>query len=762
MKRITLSLVGFILAAGMVTLTIAEEFNPSEAVKNLDSLERKLSSFSLDEHETSEWVKKVENARSKTNNCITTTEAQIAVITDGILKLGDESKNEPAEVKKKRADLNKDKADKEKELASCRLVNLRADELLKLLSDYQQSMLAKRLLAVGPTFFELFDSQWELRSEWVSATWSLLIEDSGLHAFQLKHAFYLLLLNALSVLAGLYLRKRMQHFSDTHVWDKSYSATFTHALINTYSIFVPYLLASLAISSVFLSVTLEMKPKPLSTLIMIGLPIYIGLLSLAQFVFAPSRDSALLLNLLAPISRRISYRFKVLATLLFIAFILFASIVKQSLSNDAINFVRGFFAIALVINLSWTTWLLGYLPRSSGTLWLRVIVQVSLIIILVAELAGYRNLSFQVLLGVFGSLLAFGIYSMLSKLAKDFFDGIEYGRQAWHRKIRRGFSLKSGDHFPGLLWFQAIVFVGLWVSFAIALLRIWGMSDADMAEYQSYVINGFTVGSLEIVPARIIIALLSFGLLVALSSWLKNYLDRQWLAKTKIDRGSREAIVIISGYSGMTVAFLVGLGVAGVEFKNLAIVAGALSVGIGFGLQNIVNNFVSGLILLFERPIRRGDWIVVGNTEGYVKRIRIRSTQIETFDHADVIVPNSELISTQVTNWMLSDQQGRARVPVGVAYGSDTEKVKAILLQVAEEHDLVISNDEKYPSRVLFMGFGDSALNFELRVYIKNVDQRLRVISDLNFTIDRKFRENGVEIPFPKRDLYIKEMPGKE
>lgn len=762
MKKITSILFYLVLAMGFTTVSVALDFNPTEVVKNLDKLERDLSRFNLDEKDTTDWVNRVQEAHAKTNNCITTTEAQIAVISEALLKLGDESKNEPREVKQKRAALRKDQDEKQKELASCRLVNLRADELLKLLGDYQQAMLARHLLAQGPTFFELFDSQWELRHEWVDATWTLLDEDSGLRAFSLKSAFYLLMFTGLSVLAGFYLRKRMQHFSDTHVWDKTYSATFSHALINTYSIFLPYLFGALAISSVFLTLTLEMKPKPLTTLIMIGLPVYIGLLSLAQFVFAPSRDSALLLNLIAPISRRICYRFKVLATLLFIAFILFASIVKQSMSNDAINFVRGFFAIALVINLSWTTWLLGYLPRSSATLWLRIIVQVSLIVILVAELAGYRNLSFQVLLGVFGSLLAFGLYSMLSKLTKDFFDGIEYGRQGWHRKIRKGFSLKSSDHFPGLLWFQAMVFVGLWVGLAIALLRIWGMSEADMAEYQSYVMNGFKVGSLDIVPSRIFIALLSFGLLVAFSSWLKNYLDRQWLAKTKIDRGSREAIVIISGYTGITVALLVGLGVAGVEFKNLAIVAGALSVGIGFGLQNIVNNFVSGLILLFERPIRRGDWIVVGNTEGYVKRIRIRSTQIETFDHADVIVPNSELISTQVTNWMLSDQQGRARVPVGVAYGSDTEKVEAILLEAAAEHELVISDDDKYPSRVLFMGFGESSLDFELRVYIKNVDQRLRVISDLNFAIDRKFREHGVEIPFPKRDLYIKEMPGKE
>ena len=742
-------------------LLLAQEFNPGETVKKLDQLEKQLSAQTLNETETADWVSKVENARTRTNTCITTTEAAIAVIDDGVLKLGEPAKNEPAEVRKKRNDLLKDKADKEKELASCRLVQLRAEELLKVLSDYQRQLLSKRLLARGPTFFELFDTQWELRSEWVTSGWQLIVDDAGLHAFTLKYLGILVLVNILAVIAALYLRRHMQHYADTHKWDNTYSSTFGHALLNTYSIFLPYILGSVSISSMFLALTYDMQPAPLSTLIMTGLPIYIFMLSISQFVFAPSRDSALLVSLPKSIARRICYRFKVLATLLFIAFILFASIVKQSVSGDAVNFVRGFFGIALVINLSWTTWLLGYLPRSSGTLWLRIIVQFSLVLILIGELAGYRNLSFQVLLGVFGSLLAFGIYSMLKRLFIEFFDGIENGRQHWHRNIRKFFRLKSGDHFPGLLLLQIIFFSSLWLGLAIALLRIWGMSDADMAEYQGYVLEGFKVGSLDIVPARIFLALISFGALVAVNSWLKNSLDRDWLAKTKIDRGTREAIVIIIGYSGFAIAVLVGLGVAGMDFTNLAIVAGALSVGIGFGLQNIVNNFVSGLILLFERPVKRGDWIVVGNTEGYVKRIRIRSTQIETFDHADVIVPNSELISGQVTNWMLTDQYGRARVPVGVAYGSDTDKVKQLLLEVAEEHPMVVTDRENMPPRVLFLRFGNSSLDFELRVFIQNVDNRLNVISDLNFAIDRKFREHGIEIPYPKQDLYIKELPPK-
>jgi small-conductance mechanosensitive channel len=194
-----------------------------------------------------------------------------------------------------------------------------------------------------------------------------------------------------------------------------------------------------------------------------------------------------------------------------------------------------------------------------------------------------------------------------------------------------------------------------------------------------------------------------------------------------------------------------------VEFTNLAIIAGALSVGIGFGLQNIVNNFVSGLILLIERPIRTGDWIVVGSTEGYVKKISIRSTQIQTFDRADVIVPNSELISGQVTNWMLSDPWGRVRVPVGVAYGSDTTRVMQILVDAANKHPQVMNNYPGIPEpRVLFIGFGDSSLDFELRCVIRDVDRRLQTRSDLYLAIDTAFREAGIEIPFPQRDLHFR------
>jgi small-conductance mechanosensitive channel len=268
--------------------------------------------------------------------------------------------------------------------------------------------------------------------------------------------------------------------------------------------------------------------------------------------------------------------------------------------------------------------------------------------------------------------------------------------------------------------------------------------------------NGFEIGSVEIVPIKFIIALLSFAVMLSLIGWIKRRMGKSWLGRSHMERGSKEAMISLTGYFGAAIAFLLALTIAGVELANLALIAGALSVGIGFGLQNIVNNFVSGLILLFERPIKTGDWIVVGGTEGYVKNISIRSTQIQTFDRSDVIVPNSELISGQVTNWMFRDLIGRVVVPVGVAYGSDTKKVEQILLDIAYRQDeVIIKSPVLNKPWVLFREFGDSSLNFELRCFIRNVDQRLNVISAINFEIDQAFREAGIEIPFPQRDVHL-------
>ncbi|WP_196139993.1 mechanosensitive ion channel family protein [Aliikangiella sp. G2MR2-5] len=271
-----------------------------------------------------------------------------------------------------------------------------------------------------------------------------------------------------------------------------------------------------------------------------------------------------------------------------------------------------------------------------------------------------------------------------------------------------------------------------------------------------WIVDGFTVGEIKIEPLSILAAVIVLVVLIRVTKWIKHKLDTRWLSRKRLTQSERDTITSIFGYISITLALLISLSVAGINIASLAIIAGALSFGIGFGLQNIVSNFISGIILLFERPIKRGDWIRVGGTEGVVKSINIRSTRLQTFDRSDVLVPNSDLLTNQVTNLMLSDSIGRIKISIGVAYGSDVEKVRDILVEIARAHpSALLGQKDISDPQALFLCFGDSALQFELRFFINNISDVFKVTSEVNFEIDKKFRELEIQIPFPQRDIHI-------
>ncbi|MCF8094235.1 MAG: mechanosensitive ion channel [Desulfobacteraceae bacterium] len=284
------------------------------------------------------------------------------------------------------------------------------------------------------------------------------------------------------------------------------------------------------------------------------------------------------------------------------------------------------------------------------------------------------------------------------------------------------------------------------------LVLAWGAPKTFLAEILDAVNYKITLGDFQLSLIGFVYALIVLLVIHTLAVITKEALRRWILKNVELEDGFKDSIVRITGYVLWAVGILVALRVVGVSATALTVVFGALGIGLGFGLQNIFNNFLSGIILLFERPIQVGDVIETGGILGTVREINVRSTQVRTFDNMDLIVPNSDFISQRLTNWSFRDARIRRTVEVGVAYGSDIELVRQILTDVAYRHPRILRRPHP---EVLFSDFGESALIFRLRFWVY-IDWFLTVETDVRFDIDKKFRENNITIPFPQRDLHFK------
>jgi potassium-dependent mechanosensitive channel len=303
---------------------------------------------------------------------------------------------------------------------------------------------------------------------------------------------------------------------------------------------------------------------------------------------------------------------------------------------------------------------------------------------------------------------------------------------------------------------QAGLLVGLGIyAFALVLgipliLLTWGFQFADIEAWVIGFFTEFRIGSISISIVGIFGGILLFSLGYIVTRWVQKWVDGNVMARSHVDIGVRNSVKTGIGYLGIALAVIVGVSAAGINLSSLALVASALSVGIGFGLQNIVSNFVSGLILLVERPFKVGDHVVTGTTEGIVKRISVRATEIETFRQQAIIVPNSDLINAPVGNWTLKNRIQRAEIKVSVSYDSDPEKVIAILLQIVSEMPEILRNPEPH---VDFLAFGGSSLDFELRFHLADMSEGIRIKNGVRMEILKRFREQHVEIPFPRQDV---------
>jgi small-conductance mechanosensitive channel len=277
----------------------------------------------------------------------------------------------------------------------------------------------------------------------------------------------------------------------------------------------------------------------------------------------------------------------------------------------------------------------------------------------------------------------------------------------------------------------------------LLIIGPWEVSTADLFDTVRNIPFGFKIGEIHVSFEAVLTAIFVLVLVLVVTRLVQRWLEGELLPRTRIEPSLQLSIVTIFGYVGAILAISLALTGLGFDLQKIALIAGALSVGIGFGLQSIVSNFVSGLILLTERPIRVGDSIVVKGEEGWVRRVRVRATEIETFDRASVIIPNSEFITGVVKNWTRANTLGRIVVKVTVGYDSDPAQVRDILTAIARSHPQMV---QAPPPAAFLVGFGERGMEFELRGVVLDIEKGLPVRSDLNYAIVQKFREVGISL----------------
>jgi small-conductance mechanosensitive channel len=330
----------------------------------------------------------------------------------------------------------------------------------------------------------------------------------------------------------------------------------------------------------------------------------------------------------------------------------------------------------------------------------------------------------------------------------------------WYRDFQATAAAADEDHplTSSYHWRWSLIQLArvVWlIALAAGIIRVWDPSGVIWSRLEQLFDLTIAIGNLKLNTKGIVLAIVIVFITKLFLRVGRALLKEKILDNRLLDRGLKDSILTITSYLGWGLGLILALGILGVDTTSLAVIFGALSIGIGFGLQNIFNNFISGLILLFERPIQVGDYVEVGGLWAEVKKINVRATVVQTFDNASVIIPNSEFISQQVTNWSFKDKRMRRNLEIGVAYGSDIDLVQKTLLDIVQQTSEVL----KFPRpEVIFVDHGDSALIFRLRFWV-DVDDYWTAASQIRCDIDRRFRELNIEIAFPQRDLHIRTLP---
>ena len=733
----------------------------------LDQLEATLQRDDLTDDALGEARDSLEPLRGELRESIDTLERRLADVDTRLKQLGDPpaagAPPEEASLAAERMRLSQRRATLDGSLKQARLLTLRADDLAERITDRRRSLFTQRLLgrsssALDPSFWTQAAGAApdDLRGlRYLGESWWSYARSNGGMWSMIAALLTLLALGVLGRMAARWLNG----YSLRPALSATRFAKSFHAL--TAMLRVTLVMPAIVAVAVFVLDGFGLMPPRIMDMAT-GLMMAVAMASFGRGVaiglFAPDDAELRLLNVSDDVARLVTrhmvWAARILGTVVFVTVIQRTIVAQVSLTVAT----SALFSVTIAGLLAHFLWNVGS-GRSaadddvSGAHWLRGAGWLLVLGIIVSlatgfiAFAGFLSGRFLVAIGVIGALYILLIFT------DALFTEVLTASSPRGRAIATFFGLRARSiELIGTL-LSAVIRLLLVLVVLLPLLGPWGLFAADFFGVVRDAALGFRIGDVTISITAILTAFIILLVGILATRGAQRWLETRFLPRTTMEPGLQHSVSTIFGYVGVIAALLVALAQMGLDFQKITIVAGALSIGIGFGLQSVVSNFVSGLILLAERPIRVGDIINVKGEEGRVQRIHVRATEIETGDSASVIIPNSELITGVVKNWTHANTFSRITVKVGVGYDSDVEKVRDILLELARSHPKLMQSPA--PS-ALITGFGDSAINFELGGVVRNIGDGGSVKSDLYFSILERFRAEGIAIPFPQRDVLVR------
>lgn len=498
---------------------------------------------------------------------------------------------------------------------------------------------------------------------------------------------------------------------------------------------------------------IKIVQKPISLSLTIALFLGLFIYPTAPPIIAEIESLLILIPLVVvamQVIRKTQYRFMFVVAGLF----LFEELI-ETVKLDSNFLPQYIILIAMLATMAYVLWIMisqNNKRKISGekrnffmdiSQWLSLLI---LTISVIANIFGYVSFGFFLFKGVIISVIAGVLLLVVVIIIEGFFNLIIMGNESNQYGMVREYGKMLVKRIVGVVKLLALLY---WLKI---VLRNFLIYDSVMGLLTDIFETKWVLGQITISLSGIILFFLVIFISIWLSKFLKILLEKEVFSRMKLSRGVPGMINLVMKYSIVTIGFFISLGMLGIDLDKLTILMGALGVGIGFGLQDIINNLISGFILVFERPIQAGDIVQFGAKEGKVQEIGIRSSTIKTYDGSAVIVPNGMLISNELINLTLSDPILRVEVNIGVEYGAEPQDVIDILLMQAKLHEKIIDNPDPF---AIFLGFGDFSLNFRLYAYTRAVNSRLSIRSELNLAIFHAVKESGIKIPYPIQDLNI-------